>query len=83
LPDFIKLSMEYSSVAVLVGTLLAASSVIFGAKYKLGKDKAKQLSDLLTTIIKAAQDDEVTEKEFQKIVASVKKLLEKPEAQPG
>lgn len=73
--------MEYSSVAILVGTLLAAASVIFGAKYKQGKTKAKQLNGLLTTIIKAAEDDRLTEKEFQKIIVSTKAVLENSEEQ--
>ena len=73
--------MDYSSIAILIGSALGAASVIFGAKYTRGKGKAKQLTDLLTTIIKAAEDDEVTEEEFQKIVASVKTLWGKPEAQ--
>lgn len=69
------------SIALLAGLVLTVASVIFGTKYKQGKGKTKQLADLLATIIKAAEDDEVTEKEFQKIVASVKTLLQKPEAQ--
>ena len=75
--------MDYSSTAILIWSALGAASVIFGAKYTLGKGKAEQLTDLLTTIIKAPEDDEVTEDEFQKIVASVKILLGKPEAQPS
>ncbi|MCL5877905.1 MAG: hypothetical protein M1540_08865 [Candidatus Bathyarchaeota archaeon] len=73
--------MEYAPIAVLVGALLTMASVVFGAKYTQGKGKAKQLTKLLNTIIDAAQDDEVTEKEFQRIVASAKTILEKPEAQ--
>jgi hypothetical protein len=61
--------------------VLATSSVLLGAKYQQGKGKAKQLTDLLTSIIEAAQDDEVTEKESQKIVASAQELLQKLEAE--
>ncbi len=75
--------MEYASIAILIGAVLASTSVLLGTKYKQGKGKAKQLTDLLASIIEAAQDDEVTEKEFQKIVASAKDLLEKPEAEPS
>jgi hypothetical protein len=78
---FTELSMEYASIAILIGAILASTSVLLGAKYQQGKSKAKQLTDLLTTIIEAAQDDEVTEKEFQKIVTSAKGLLQKPEAE--
>jgi len=79
LADFIQISMEYLSVALLVGAFLATASVVFGAKYKQGKDKARQLNSLLTIVIKAAEDDNVTEKEFQKIVASIKALLDNSE----
>lgn len=72
--------MEYASAAVLVGAFLTIVSAVFGLKYTQGKDKAKQLIDLLTTVIKAAEDNEVTEEEFQKIVASAKTFLGKPEA---
>ena len=72
--------MDYASIAVLVGTVLAAASIIFGAKYQQGKAKAKELAQLLTAIIEAAEDNEVSEEEFQKIVTSSKKILETSEA---
>jgi hypothetical protein len=72
--------MDYASIAVLIGTVLAAASVLFGAKYKQGKAKAKQLVQLLSEVIEAAEDNEVSEEEFQKIVASSKQILEKSEA---
>jgi hypothetical protein len=75
--------MEYSSMAILAGILLAGASVVLGAKYKQDKDKAYQLTELLSKIVDAAQDDGVTEKEFQEIVASAKNLLTKPEAEPS
>jgi hypothetical protein len=72
--------MDYASIAVLIGSALAAASVVFGAKYKQGKVKAKQLAQLLSEVIEAAEDNEVSEEEFQKIVASSKQILEKSEA---
>ena len=80
---FTELGMKYASIAILIGAVLASTSVLLGTKYQQGKGKAKQLTDLLTSIIEAAQDNEVTEKEFQKIVASAKDLLQKPEAEPS
>jgi len=53
--------------------LLWSLEAVLGAKYKQGK--GKQLLDLLNAIIEAAEDDKVTEEEFQKIVADAKALL--------
>ena len=72
--------MYYASIAVLIGTVLAAASVVFGAKYNQGKAKAKQLVHLLNQVIEAAEDNEVSEEEFQKIVTSSKQILKKSEA---
>jgi uncharacterized protein YukE len=72
--------MDYASIAVLVGTVLAAASVVFSAKYNQGKAKAKELVQLLSQVIEAAEDNEVSEEEFQKIVASSKQILETSEA---
>jgi hypothetical protein len=78
--DFTNLSMDYASIAVLIGTMLAAASVVFGAKYNQGKAKAKELVRLLSQVIEAAEDNEISEEEFQKIVASSKQILETSEA---
>ena len=67
--------MDYGSIAVLVGGILTVASAVLGGKYRQGKGKAKQLLDLLNAIIEAAEDDKVTEEEFQKIVADAKALL--------
>ena len=67
--------MDYATIAVLVGTVLSAVSVLAGGKYIQGKTKAKQLVGLLSNIIEAAEDDKVSEEEFQKIVSSTKEIL--------
>ena len=67
--------MDYATIAVLAGTVLSTVSVLLGAKYTKGKSKAKQLVALLGEIIEAAQDDNVSEEEFQQIVTSTKKIL--------
>lgn len=72
--------MDSSTIAAIVGLVLTCASVVFGGKYYQSKGKAKQLSSLLSSIIVAAEDDEVSEKEFQTIVASTKALIENPEA---
>ena len=67
--------MDYATIAILAGTVLSTVSVLLGAKYTKGKSKAKQLVALLGEIIEAAQDDKVSEEEFQQIVTSTKKIL--------
>ena len=39
---FIELGMDYATIAVLVGTVLSAVSLVAGVKYIQGKTKAKQ-----------------------------------------
>lgn len=72
---FIELGMDYATIAVLVGTVLSAVSVVAGGKYIQGKSKAKQLVGLLGEIIEAAEDDKVSEEEFQHVVTSAKRIL--------
>ena len=55
--------------------LLTLASAFFGAKYRKAKGKATQTRDLLDSLVVAAEDKKVTEKEFQKIVVQVKQLL--------
>jgi hypothetical protein len=67
--------LDTTSISVLAGALLAVISLTFGATYQKVKAKLKQLKDLLTTIIAAAEDDKVSEEEFQDILAKAKALL--------
>lgn len=67
--------MDSGSIAVLVSSVLAIASTVFGAKWSQGKSKANQLLKLLNDIIAAAEDDKVSEEEFQKIVADAKELV--------
>jgi len=48
--DFTDLIMDSASIAVLIGALLTMASVVFGAKYKQGKGKAKKLTKLLNAV---------------------------------
>jgi hypothetical protein len=52
----------------LATQLLALVSAPFGTKYKQAKGKASQVRGFLDSVIEAAEDDEVSEKEFQKVV---------------
>jgi len=62
------LSME-NAVAALITIILALISAFLGAKYR-------QLKQFLKTVVAAAEDEAVSEEEFQEIVAAAKKLLE-------
>ena len=71
--------MDGNSVAVLVSVILTLASLVLGAKYTQGKAKAKQLSDLLNSVIAAAEDDQVSDAEFNDIVAKAKALADRSE----
>jgi hypothetical protein len=69
------LELDVGTTAAVATLLLAVASALFGAKYKQVKGKASQARDLLDGVIEAAEDDEVSEKDFQKVVASAKRLM--------
>jgi hypothetical protein len=46
--------------------------VFLGVKYRQGLEKARLLAQLLEDIVTAAEDNEVSEKEFQRVVATAK-----------
>ena len=71
--------MDAASVAALVTSALTIISVLIGAKWQLGKSKAAQLTQLLNLILSAAEDNAVSEEEFQGIVTVAKTLMDKPE----
>jgi hypothetical protein len=66
------LNMDATSISVLASAILALVSTGIGAKYWT---KVKQLLGLLNEIIAAAEDDKISEEEFQDIVAKAKALL--------
>ncbi len=59
--------MDVSALAAVVSLALTLAAAVFGAKYQ--KTKA-----LLRAVVDAAEDDEVSEEEFQAIVAAAKGL---------
>jgi hypothetical protein len=67
--------LDAVSATALASAALTILSVLLGTKYRAGKSKAKQLAKLLTTVVLAAEDDEVTEDEFHGIVVAAKALL--------
>jgi len=70
------LGLAASSIAALVNSLMMIVGVLVGVKWQLGKSKAAQLSELLSLILSAAEDDAITEEEFQGIVSLAKSLVD-------
>ncbi len=68
--------MDASSIIVLASSFLTIAGVVMGAKWQYSKSKAAQLTKLLDLILEAAEDDKVTEEEFQGIVAAAKSLTD-------
>ena len=65
--------MDAATVGVIVSFLIAIGGAVFGAKFKVGKDK---VTKLLADVVTAVQDDKITEEECQKIAADAKAFLE-------
>lgn len=66
--------MDAETVSMIITLILGLVSTFAGAKWGTAKNKASQLSKLLNSITDAAQDDQVTEAEFQVIVKNAKDL---------
>lgn len=66
--------MDSGSIAALVSAILALALVVLGVKYRQGLEKARLFAELLEEIITAAEDNQVSEEEFQQIVAKAKQV---------
>ncbi len=64
------MELDFGTATALATLLLAVASALFGTKYKQAKGKATKIRSVLDSVIEAAEDDEVSEKEFEKIVVS-------------
>jgi len=67
--------MDSASIAALISAFLTVVSVFLGVKYKQGLEKGRLFAKLLNDIISAAEDDKITDEEFQNIVAAAKQVL--------
>jgi len=67
--------MECASVVALATAVLSVVSVFLGVKYRKWLERARLFAELLSDIIDAAEDDKVTEEEFQNIVAATKQVV--------
>jgi len=66
--------MESGSFVAVVTAVLSIVSVFLGTKYRKWLDRGRLFAKLFDDIIAAAEDDKISEEEFQKIVAEAKKV---------
>jgi len=66
--------MESGSIITIVTAVLSVVSLFLGAKYRKWLERGRLFAKLLDDIVAAAEDDKISEDEFQKIVADAKKV---------
>ena len=64
--------MESSSFVAVATAILSVVSVFLGTKYRKWLSRGRLFAELLDDVVAAAEDDAVSEEEFQKIVAKAK-----------
>ena len=71
--------MESGSFVAMATAILTVVSLFLGSKYRKLLGRGRLFAGLFYDIIAAAEDDRVSEKEFQEIVAKAKKVASKVE----
>ena len=66
--------MESSLIVALITTILSVVSVFLGAKYRKWLERGRLFAKLFDDIVAAAEDNEISEEEFQRIVSDAKKV---------
>jgi len=66
--------MDSGSIVAVATAVLSVVSVFLGAKYRKWLERGRLFAKLLDEIVAAAEDDKVSEEEFQQIVAEAKKV---------
>ena len=64
--------MESGSIVAVATAVLSVVSVFLGAKYRKCLERGRLFAELLDDLVAAAEDDAVSEEEFQKIVLKAK-----------
>ena len=64
--------MESGSIVAVTTSILTIVSVFLGTKYRKWLARGRLFAGLLDEIIAAAEDDKISEEEFQRIVAEAK-----------
>jgi len=73
------IKLDYNLIATVATTVLIVASVTLGAKYQKLKGKVEKLRDLVDALVKAWEDDTITEAEVEALVGQAKALLEPEE----
>ena len=66
--------MESGSIVAVATAVLSVVSVFLGTKYKKWLERGRLFAELFNDLVAAAEDDKITEEEFQEIVAEAKKV---------
>lgn len=72
--------MDSQSFIALISAFLTVVSVFLGTKYRKWLERGRLFAKLFDDIVAAAEDDKVSEEEFQRIVAEAKKVAAEVEA---
>ena len=64
--------MESGSIVAVATAVLSVVSVFLGVKYRKWLVRGRLFAELFDDLVAAAEDDKVSEEEFQKIVAKAK-----------
>jgi hypothetical protein len=66
--------MESGSIVAVATAVLTVVSVFLGSKYRKWLERGRFFAKLFDEIVAAAEDDKVSEEEFQRIVSDAKKV---------
>ena len=64
--------MESGSTVAVATAVLTVVSVFLGTKYRKWLERGRLFAELFDDLVAAAEDDDVSEEEFQKIVVKAK-----------
>ena len=64
--------MESGSIVAVATAVLSVVSVFLGSKYRKWLERGRLFAELFDDLVAAAEDDKVSEEEFQGIVAKAK-----------
>ena len=64
--------MESSSIVAVSTAVLTVVSVFLGTKYRKWLERGRLFAELFDDLVAAAEDDKVSEEEFQSIVVKAK-----------